>query len=82
LASAGILRAFRQTAKSLWFDEIMSITIATKPVAQLLSALQRFEPDPPFHYLVLNVWTAILGTGEATVRSSYVISSILVVVGT
>jgi 4-amino-4-deoxy-L-arabinose transferase-like glycosyltransferase len=40
------LRAFHMNAQSLWFDEILSVRIATTPLADLTHAVERGEVEP------------------------------------
>jgi uncharacterized membrane protein len=68
-AAALALRMVFLTAKALWFDETVSVFIASHPVERILPLLAANDPHPPLHYLVLHVWVALFGDGERAVRS-------------
>lgn len=51
----------------LWLDETISVEIAHRPLPALLSAL-RHDGSPPLYYLLLHVWTSVLGTSTVAVR--------------
>jgi uncharacterized membrane protein len=63
------LRAYALTTKSLWFDETYSVFVASLPVERLLVVTAINDAHPPLYYVLLNVWTAFVGTGEAAVRA-------------
>ncbi|MGZ4681953.1 MAG: glycosyltransferase family 39 protein [Acidimicrobiales bacterium] len=52
----------------LWLDEALSVNIAHLPIGQIPDAL-RHDGHPPLYYLILHVWMAAFGTGDAAVRS-------------
>lgn len=56
------------TTSALWLDEALSVNIARLPVSELFEAL-RHDGHPPFYYLLLHGWMALLGTGDVAVRT-------------
>jgi len=53
---------------ALWLDEALSVEIARRPLPALLRAL-RNDGSPPLYYLLLHVWTGVLGTSDTAVRA-------------
>ena len=55
------------TAKSFWYDEAMSLTLARLAPDRLLAALAGREANGSLYFAVLSVWR-MLGEGEARIR--------------
>jgi mannosyltransferase len=68
-AAALALRMVLLTTKALWFDETVSVFIASQPIERIMPLLAANDPHPPLHYLLLHVWLALFGDGERAVRS-------------
>ena len=76
MGSAGVLVAGRValgvssswTRSDLWLDEALSVNIARLPLGDLRAALQH-DGAPPLYYVLLHVWTGVLGSGDVAVRS-------------
>ena len=68
VVSALTLVAVAQWAPGLragyWIDEVLSLGLADLPLHEIPGAL-RMDGAPPLWYLVLGVWTRLVGTGEA-----------------
>lgn len=73
------LRLWGLTAKSLWFDETISVFLASQPLERMLALVATNDPHPPLHYLLLHFWMALFGSGEAVVRVLSVLISVPVV---
>lgn len=56
------------TTSALWLDEALSVNIATLPLGDIGEAL-RHDGHPPLYYLLLHLWTEVVGTGDVAVRS-------------
>ena len=56
------------TRSDLWLDEALSVNIARLPLGQLHQALRR-DGAPPLYYVMLHVWSSLLGSGDWAVRS-------------
>lgn len=54
--------------QSVWFDEGYSITLAKRPISELLR-LTAVDAHPPLYYLVLKGWATIFGYSEFALRS-------------
>lgn len=54
LAAFG-LRLHRLGAESLWYDETVSVYLATQPVTELIAHTAR-DIHPPAYYLLLHIW--------------------------
>lgn len=52
----------------LWLDEALSANIASLPLGELLDAL-RLDGHPPLYYLLLHVWSQLVGAGDWAVRA-------------
>lgn len=61
------LRLFLLDAQSLWWDEAISLHLATSTVADLL-ADRAAHIHPPLYFLLLKGWVALAGTSAFSVR--------------
>lgn len=68
VVAAGIVARFAAAPTPLWLDEALSVNLASLPPGELFSAL-RHDGHPPFYYLVLHGWVALVGDGDLAVRS-------------
>lgn len=74
LLVAFALRIFRLDAQSLWWDEGISLHLATSSVAELL--LDRVNNiHPPLYFLLLKGWLALTGVSAFTGRYLSVLAS-------
>src|SRR5215218_338910 len=48
--------------KALWMDEGLSIGIASQPLLDIPSVLRQ-DGSPPLYYMLLSVWTDMVGNG-------------------
>ncbi len=74
MAFGTVLRLFQVATQSLWFDELLSITISRLPLNQVI-----FSPasiDPPLYYVLLHFWMMI-GRNDYIVRLLSVVPGIL-----
>jgi 4-amino-4-deoxy-L-arabinose transferase-like glycosyltransferase len=67
--------AFFLRKSSLTFDEIISFSVAEKPLDQIWSYV-KWEMHPPLHYYFLHFWLAAFGTTEFSARSSSIFLSV------
>nr|HID12925.1 hypothetical protein [Anaerolineae bacterium] len=65
------LRLFLLDAQSLWWDEAVSLHLATSTIADLL-ADRAAHVHPPLYFLLLKGWVALAGTSAFSVRFSSV----------
>src|ERR1700761_5122238 len=47
-----------------WIDEGISVGISSHPIFQIPHVL-RYDGSPPLWYMLLGIWTRIIGDGEA-----------------
>lgn len=59
-------------SQSVWFDEAYSITLAKRPIGELVH-LTAIDVHPPVYYLFLHFWGGLFGFGELSLRLSSVI---------
>ena len=64
---AFVLRCYRLAAQSLWWDEAISLHLATSPVTDLL-ADRAAHVHPPLYFLLLKGWVALAGASGFSVR--------------
>ena len=62
LALAFISRAFAVGRPALRGDEGFSVTLATKPVGEMVALMLQSEPNPPLYFLALKSWIAFAGS--------------------
>jgi len=72
------LRVFRLDAQSLWYDEGLSVYLASLPPSETI-AQSAVTDHPPLHAALLNLWMGIAGPGEFSVRFVSVFFGTLVV---
>jgi mannosyltransferase len=79
--SAALLSRFWMliNLKSLDFDEMISFSVAEKPLAQIWSYV-KWEMHPPLHYYFLHFWFWLFGETEISAHLSSVFLSVLAVV--
>jgi mannosyltransferase len=61
-----------------WIDEGIAVGIASHPFADIPSALAQ-DGSPPLYYLLLHLWMAVAGSGEAATRSLSLFFALLAV---
>lgn len=55
--------------QSLWFDEAVTAHLMRLNLPDLLDAIPGSESSPPLYYVLEWLWTRLLGSGEAGLRS-------------
>lgn len=74
---AVVARLYGLTARSLWLDEALSWKLQTFPIALMIK--RTGEPTtthPPLYFLLLHLWTRLLGDSEAVMRGLSVVFGI------
>jgi 4-amino-4-deoxy-L-arabinose transferase-like glycosyltransferase len=64
---AGVALRFATTS-DLWFDEALSVNIASLPLSELGDALKQ-DGAPPLYYTILHFWIELFGSGDIAVRA-------------
>ena len=67
LVAAGLVLRF-WTRSHLWFDEALTVNIASLPLRRIPAAL-RHDGAPPLYYVLLHVWIRLFGTSAFAVRA-------------
>jgi mannosyltransferase len=70
----------RALGQALWMDEGLSIGIASQPILDIPHTL-RVDGSPPLYYMLLAVWTRVVGDGPAETQGLSVAISLLAVPG-
>src|SRR5215211_4780876 len=70
----------RALGQALWMDEGLSIGIASQPLFDIPHTL-RVDGSPPLYYMLLSVWTDVIGDGPAETQGLSVAISLLAVPG-
>jgi uncharacterized membrane protein len=63
------LRLELLSSRSLWIDEALSLDIAARGPAEIVSLSRAAEPHPPGYYLLLWGWQLLFGDTVATART-------------
>ncbi|MFP5317873.1 MAG: glycosyltransferase family 39 protein [Acidimicrobiia bacterium] len=63
----GVVARFA-SASDLWLDEVLTVNIASVPLADLPDALRR-DGAPPLYYALLHFWMRIFGDSTLAVRA-------------
>src|SRR5215211_380032 len=66
--------------KALWMDEGLSIGIASQPLLDIPSVLRQ-DGSPPLYYMLLSVWTDMVGNGPGETQGLSVAVSLLAIPG-
>ncbi|WP_285496595.1 glycosyltransferase family 39 protein [Actinomadura sp. NBRC 104425] len=53
---------------SFWLDESATVSLAGRPVADLLPVFDRLDLVHAAYYLIMRPWAAVFGTGELSLR--------------
>ena len=61
-----------------WIDEGLSVGIASHPFFDIPAVLRQ-DGSPPLYYLLLHVWTALFGDGEARTHALSVLFALATV---
>ena len=81
VAVAGALRLPGLDERSLWFDEGYSIALATEfPVGEIVTRTGH-DFHPPFYFLLLRGWSAVVGTSVPALRLLSVLFGLVAVAG-
>ena len=67
LGSGLFLRVYNLGGESLWYDEVISVRLAHMSLSQII-VNRAGNVHPPFYFLVLRGWVALLGDSEFVVR--------------
>jgi mannosyltransferase len=67
LATAFALRTFQLTTQDVWWDEARNVFTASRPLAEIGSAPE-LDVHPPLYFVLLHLWTMLVGTGEFAIR--------------
>ena len=70
------LRLFHLGQKSYWWDEIITVRLASLPFDAFRSTLWHYEANMSFYYLLVRWWIQF-GNGEAWLRSLSVVTAVL-----
>lgn len=65
---AFLLRATHLDAQSLWRDEVDVISLAGKPLPQLVRSLVQAGHNGPLYYLLMHIWLGLAGDSEYALR--------------
>src|SRR3954452_4113690 len=68
----------RALGQALWMDEGLSIGIASQPILDIPHTL-RVDGSPPLYYMLLGIWTRVVGDGPAETQGLSVAVSLLAV---
>ena len=72
------LRAFGLGVQELRGDEAFSYVFAYRPLGEVIpTLLAQGDPHPPLHYLLLNLWMQVTGTGEYAMRYLSLLAGVL-----
>ena len=58
------LRLYQLDARPFWFDENITVDLAAAPPNYVFDTIDR----PPVYYLLLHVWTGLVGSSPFTLR--------------
>jgi 4-amino-4-deoxy-L-arabinose transferase-like glycosyltransferase len=68
LVGGALLRFATLAEQSLWYDEVLTWQLVTKPFGEMVQAVVDTENTPPLFYAATHVSTKVAGTGEVGLR--------------
>jgi hypothetical protein len=77
LAVAMGVRAWGLGARSLSLDELSVVELSKGPLLRILTNVM--ETNPPFYFLLIHGWTALVGTSEVSLRLPSLLFGVLAV---
>ena len=75
-------RAWHLGAKSLWLDEGLTISFASRPLGEVIRVMIAEDIHPPLSYLILHFWMLVGGGSELAVRFPALVSGTLLIPAT
>lgn len=72
------IRVFYLLRLDFWYDEAFVGVLMRLPLNEFWQALS-IEPHPPLYYLIIKVWTTILGVNDLSLRGFSLICGILTI---
>lgn len=63
-----LLRAESLAGRAIWYDEAYSIWVASQPPVRIVRESAVNDPHPPGYYLLLRVWSGLVGSELTTAR--------------
>jgi uncharacterized membrane protein len=79
LILAVAIRLVDLPGKSLWYDELQSVTFSSLSVQELIRTLHTFDTHPPLYYIQLHFWL-LLGNSDWWIKLNSVVWSVLTLV--
>ena len=76
---AGGLRFWALGTQSIWYDEFVTVQVASRPLGDLFGTIAKREGSPPLYFFLSWIWTRLFGDGEVALRSLSTIAGILTV---
>jgi mannosyltransferase len=76
IIAAAALCLYHLGSQYLWFDEALSVTIASSQGGQLIDLAFLREPTASFYYLLLHLWLSVCGDSRVSVRLISVVFAI------
>jgi mannosyltransferase len=70
---------YRLDAKSLWYDELVSVGNARLDLGQLWRVITTRDPNMSLYYVLLHFWVRIFGYTTTAIRSLSVVAGALTV---
>lgn len=68
LVAGAALRLLFLGSRSLWFDEALTLLVATRPLSLLHSFLMRFEVSPPLYSALMHAWLQLFADPRIGLR--------------
>lgn len=64
-----VLRLVGLGAESYWIDEYSSLEfVMSRTTVEVIREVPAIDPHPPLYYVILNLWTSLVGVSEPAVR--------------
>jgi mannosyltransferase len=67
-ALAFALRVYKLDTESLWLDEILSIKLSSIDIPSAIRTLPGNYVHPPIYFIILHIWSRVVGQSEFSLR--------------
>jgi mannosyltransferase len=68
------LSVYRSTTIVLWWDELSTLDVARRPVAQIFATAQNVDAVHSFYYLFMHCWIRLFGTSALALRAPSILA--------
>jgi len=80
LMFGSFLRFYQIGSESIWYDESISVKLASSSIQDIVSGKAKDLGNPPLHNIFLHYWVKLFGSSEIVVRSLSAVFGVLTII--